>query len=294
MRRASWLTALALVGACLGASRAHAYCRMTTSLRAPSITEPCILPNMDADPPEHFLAWQRACTSITLSATNASADLTESEVLGVLERSIATWESVTCGGAPVGLDVQVLQDLSTCGRPLYRDSGGNVSTIMFVADWTERMNDPAAFALTTVWHRKSTGEILDADMEINELRGPYAICPPAGCTEDRGVDLENVVTHEMGHYFGLAHSTNMDSTMFASAVAGETIKRDLDADDVMGLCEVYPAGSLPAECDYTPRGGLDLTCNTGCSVRAPGAPERGPLLVVVAALALVLSRRRPG
>lgn len=266
------------------AGDASAYCRMTTSQRAPTVAEPCVTPDAEADPPEHFLEWRRPCTSISLSVSRPPSTLTEDEVYGVLDRSIATWEAVTCGGQPVGFQIAVLAEQSTCVEPLYRDDGGNVNTIMFIDDWDEREYDSGAFALTTVWHRRSTGEILDADMEINELRGPYVICPPTGCTEDRGVDLENVITHEMGHYLGLSHSTNMDATMFASAVAGETSKRDLDEDDVEGLCAIYPPGSPEGECDFAPRGGLDLDCDQGCSVSGVGAGGSSAWLVLFAGL----------
>jgi len=106
------------------------------------------------------------------------------------------------------------------------------------------------------------------------------------------VDLENVMTHELGHYLGLAHSTVLDATMFASAEAGETIKRDLDPDDIEGLCTIYPAGSPGGVCDFTPRGGLQLDCETGCSVSSLGAGPASSLPAFFAAVALIRFRRR--
>lgn len=292
MRAGPTLLAAALSVFALGATRASAFCRMTTSQRAPTIAEPCVLPDMNADPPEFFLEWRRPCTSIALSVERPPSSMTEEQVYAVLDRSIATWEGVSCGGSPVGIQIAVLSEQSTCIEPLYRDGGGNVNAVMFIDDWTEREYDSGAFALTTVWHRRSTGEILDADMEINELRGPYEVCPPMGCTEDRGVDLENVITHELGHYLGLAHSTNMDATMFASAVAGETIKRDLDADDVEGLCAVYPPGSPAGECEFTPRGGLDLGCDEGCNASGVGRGGSAVWLGLLGVLGLLMRRRQ--
>lgn len=275
MRRAlaSSLIALALAAP----ATASAWCRMTTSGRQPSPGAPCVLPDPAADPPERFLEWLRPCTGIALSVEATSQDLSDAEVRAILGRSIATWEAVECDGTPVGVDISILDEDSVCVAPFYRDDGGNVNAIMFVDDWAERGNDPAAFALTTVWHRRSTGEILDADMEVNEQRGPYGVCPDAGCVDRRTVDLENVFTHELGHYLGLAHSTEAEATMFASAVDGETLKRDLAADDVEGLCAAYPPGTPTGECDPTPRGGLVLDCEPGgCSVSALGARPGSP------------------
>ncbi len=272
---------------------AHAWCRMTTSDRAPTPAMPCVYPDPSANPPEHYLEWLRPCSAIALS-TAASRDLTQEQVIGVFTRAIETWESVECSGTPLGVQIGIMTESSTCTGPLYRDGGGNVNAIMFVTDWGDRMYDTTAFAVTTVWHRKTSGEILDVDMEINELRGPYGICPPDGCLDRRTVDLEDVVTHELGHYLGLAHSTDPETTMFASAVAGETVKRDLAPDDIEGICNVYPPGTPAGECDYTPKGGLVLDCNTGgCSVSPGAAGSPLALAAPLSMLALRLRRRRP-
>lgn len=291
-RAANAALALAL-GMSVGTPSASAWCRMTTSLRTATAATPCVLPDPTTDPPEQYLEWRRPCTAIALSASAPSADLSVDDVYAVLGRSIATWKGVSCEGTPIGFDIAILSDQATCEAPLYRDDGGNANTVLFVSDWAASMNDPGAFAVTTVWHRRSTGEILDADMEINERKGPYGICPPAGCLDRRTVDLENVITHELGHYLGLAHSTDLGATMFTSAVAGETIKRDLADDDIAGICTIYPPGTPAGECDYTARGGDRLDCATGCAVSTPG---RGRPLAIAwgagLALAMLAVRRR--
>lgn len=292
MTRALAIGCLAAVLAVAG--DASAWCRMTTSRRVPTVAEPCVFPDPTTNPPEQYLEWLRPCSAIALSVTSPSRDLSEDDVIGVLNRSVATWNAVSCGGTPIGYQLIVLGDRTTCDGPLYRDGGGNVNSVQFVLDgWADRMYDANAFAVTTVWHRRSTGEILDADMDLNERRGPYGICPTGGC-DTRTVDLENVVTHELGHYLGLAHSEEVDATMYVSAVAGEVIKRDLDADDIEGMCAVYPPGRPEGECDHAPRGGLDLDCETGCCTVAPGRPGRtsGPLAVLALILLPALASRR--
>lgn len=282
------------VAASLMPSAASAWCRMTSSPRQPTASEPCVSPDPTTDPPEQYLAWLRPCSGIALSVTAASNDLSEDEVIGVFERSITTWESVTCSGESLGVDIQLLSEQSTCTAPTYRDGDGNVNAVMFVADWGEREYDPNAFAVTTVWHRRSTGEILDVDMEINERQGPYGICPDAGCTDSRTVDLENVVTHEIGHYLGLAHSEDVNATMYAMAVAGETHKRDLTPDDQAGICAVYPPGSPAGECDYAPQNGLVLHCDQGgCAISPAGSSSSAPwLALLVGGFGILIARRR--
>ena len=257
----------------------------------PTAEEPCVLPDPTTDPPEQFLAWRAPCTAMTLSVVAPPTALSDVEVRGVLERVFTTWDGVSCDGRPVGFDIGLSRDENTCASPLYRDGSGNTNALMFVTDWNDRMNDPAAFAITTVWHRPSTGEILDVDMELNEERGPYAVCPAAGCADGR-VDLENVVAHEMGHYLGLAHSEVADATMAGSAVAGETSKRDLHDDDVAGICAVYPAGAFEEACDPTPRGGLERDCEPGCGCSAPGRTSISASWMLLLPVLIARLRRR--
>ncbi len=55
------------------------------------------------------------------------------------------------------------------------------------------------------------------------------------------MDLQNIITHELGHSGGLGHpeSTCVDETMYAFASAGETKKRDLNAGDKAGINNLY-------------------------------------------------------
>lgn len=142
--------------------------------------------------------------------------------------------------------------------------------------------DLAIIGLTTVTYDPSTGVVHDADMELNDWDGTsgslpqtgatlptdgwYLTCTaglsslcgaygaPAGCIY---MDLQNTVTHEAGHFIGLAHPTSCPSlpggtcssaTMFASASLGEITKRTLSLDDVQALETVYPAAAATPTC----------------------------------------------
>jgi hypothetical protein len=160
-------------------------------------------------------------------------------------------------------------------------------------------------ALTTTSYRVSTGEILDADMELNAWEptagsGYYFTCvnPPASTCTSSGqagcirTDVENTVTHEAGHFLGLAHATMLDATMYAGAVAGETSKRTLAQDDVDGICSIYPAGKPTANCIDGP---CPAPCTApassgggGCGCRTAG----GEGLLAILALLPAFRRRR--
>ncbi len=158
---------------------------------------------------------------------------------------------------------------------------------------------PDAIAVTVVWHNTDTGQIYDADMLFNEAYGPFVQCPSSGCVGGMPrFDLENTLTHEAGHFLGLAHSDVASSTMYFSADRNEIAKRSLDQDDVDGLCAIYAGATVPAECDPGPRHGFDADCTVerarndgGCNCTV-GTRRRGSLLGAAAAALLAFTVRR--
>jgi len=291
------LTALALIP-----GQASAWCQMTTSDLSPTELEPCILASNH--PGEYPLAWRHRCTSISLSTMDGSFDLSEADVRGVLARSIATWEAVRCDGVAPGVDMLLLAETNLASHARHFSNGRNVNSIIFVhEEWSrEREHDPRALAVTYVWHDPSTGEIFDADIELNEETNHFVICPAiVGCNPaaDDTADLENTLTHELGHYLGVAHTPDdVMATMHFRADLGEVLKRDLQPDDEAGLCNIYPPGTLPEACEYTPRGGLGLDGEppSGCAARARGVAHSNtpPLLgaLGLGLLGLLVARRR--
>ncbi len=279
-------------------ARAQAWCQMVSGNIRPTVTEPCVLAaNHDDIVP---LAWRRRCTSFGVSEALPPQSLTTAQVQEVLRASFLTWTTADCGGASTGLSADVLLDTNLCTEAAHHRGGPNTHAIVFVqSGWSaERGHASNAYAVTYVWHDTDTGEILDADIEVNESSRRYALCPELGGCTDGTVDLQNVLTHELGHYFGLAHTPDDSlATMDSVAPPGEIIKRTLATDDITGICTMYPPGVLPAACDPTPRGGQDLSCAPGgsCGCMAPGHPtsSRSSVgLLLLAALGLLSRFRR--
>ena len=86
-------------------------------------------------------------------------------------------------------------------------------------------------------------EILEFDITINSNVGwsTDLTCPGHNCG---ALDLQNVMTHEIGHALDLYHVSEpaqAELTMAPGAAMGETKKRDLGAGEVLALRRIYPA-----------------------------------------------------
>jgi len=189
--------------------------------------------------------------------------LTPDQYSDAIVQAFDTWTGVDCGGGnPPSIDLLQLRDVS-CAASQYNPSGPNVNVVYFDDNgWAASQdNIDSTLALTTVSF-DSAGDILDADMAINSARHDFTVGD-----ESIQEDLVSIVTHEVGHFLGLAHSPRPDAVMYYSYAQG-TNKRALTDDDIEAICAVYPP-QRKATCNPTPVGGLGDTCS-GTSTREAG------------------------
>jgi MYXO-CTERM domain-containing protein len=306
--------ALALAGASLlSPHAAHAFCRTTTT-PIPANYSPTRGCFTDGLP----LFWKGACVGYSANS-EASAIVPLEAATTVIDQAFDAWNNLSCpSGATAGIATSNLGPV-TCSEVRYNTNGPNQNVIVF-RDVKWPYSDPNnTLGLTTVTFNADTGEIYDADMEINATGGNLST---SNTVPANGFDLLSVITHEAGHFLGLAHATDAQATMFASYKPGSSSLRSLAADDIAGLCEIYPSSSLravaasvsasgtvPADaCDPTPRHGFASACSEnpapsestsdsgGCSV-GPGSVSASRSATVglglaLAAAAASLRRRR--
>jgi MYXO-CTERM domain-containing protein len=178
--------------------------------------------------------------------------------------SVATWGA----GLP---DDAVVFELGAAAPAAPRADDG-VNTIRWALDQDDPDVERGVLGRTFAIFRTSTGELRDADIVLDAADFAWTT-DLAACANE--YDFASALTHELGHAIGLAHSIgHPDATMFATGDACESAKRDLDADDVAALAELY----APRD-----EGG------GGCSTS--GAPGGGTLLVLGAALMIARRRR---
>jgi hypothetical protein len=106
--------------------------------------------------------------------------------------------------------------------------------------WKSSNITSGVFAVTITTFETATGQIVDADMELNDRDFTWDTLGPTGTTGIIGrAMIESVVTHELGHFIGLDHPNNAQSTMFFASSPGLINQTTLEADDRAVLIEGY-------------------------------------------------------
>lgn len=117
-----------------------------------------------------------------------------------------------------------------------------------ICGWRNRAGySPLALALASVSHDPRNGEIVDVDIEINADDWEFELIDEN--SDGTRHDLQNTLTHEIGHFIGLDHC-HVDAlvsgddctpvTMRAQADLADTSMRDLSEDDIAGAVDIYP------------------------------------------------------
>ncbi len=292
-RSAAWLAALGggLAALALGAApqEAHAFCRSTTC------TEDCARDLDGCKTSGEPLWWANSCVGFSLQR-DASEHIPMKYVRQVATRSFTAWSDLECETGYATLAFSEL-DEAECKRTEYNVDGKNSNIILFQDNKWDYKGADNTLAKTTVTFDAETGEIFDADIEINHAYNNFTISD-----EIVDYDLESVLTHEVGHLIGLDHTPDYAATMYAGYEPGSMEQRSLEPDDVLGACTAYPP-EREAVCDPRPRGGFGSACGdavaedgavAACSLATVGGGEGAPRgsLPALAGLALVVAARR--
>lgn len=99
-----------------------------------------------------------------------------------------------------------------------------------------------ALAVTYTWYNPSTKQAVDIDTIMNS-RYAWSYTPPPQCSlYPTTYDVQNILTHELGHTVGLNdHYTSAytNNTMYGYGSKGEVIKDTLTNGDKIGAHNIY-------------------------------------------------------
>jgi hypothetical protein len=268
--------------------------------------------------------WPGSCVYMQPDAAG-TPDLPADQTFGAIQKAISNWNTALTGHAYQQLKYDT-------PAPLEAHLDG-VNTVKFRTDRWCHPDDAqvkdlcypdVAAGITTVFFvqdgHSNAGAIEDTDIELNDINFQFVIEPNEGTlTGGRSpADLENTVTHELGHVLGLDHPCKppttlpqevddqgnpppdcnaippaevekiTTATMYPTYTRGEISKRMPKADDVNGVAEAYPPAKDPKVCKHTNLNDY----GGGCAiVPGHGAPLTVLVLVGLALVALVARRR---
>jgi hypothetical protein len=272
-----------------------------------------------------MLKWPQSCVMITAYPADFVSRMPLDQIMSATTGSADAWSTVS--DPCTYLDITV--DYSSASAPLANPRDQQNMVIFRTMNWCKLLAsgscdtavyyDPAALALTTVSARMSSGQLTDADIEVNAFHfmwGDLVVNPPTG-GGTQVHDLRNAMTHEMGHLIGLDHTCFppgntmprpnddmgqpipdcnvasqevIETTMFPSADSGDVDKRTLAADDQRAVCEIYPAADDPNVCKpVVPPD--DGGCDCGAAARSTAAT---PVAAALAVAFFIWRRRRRG
>jgi uncharacterized protein (TIGR03382 family) len=228
-----------------------------------------------------FQNWQAVfsgCGNLSLEEGDRVDDRKAGYVVGGDNRNLVLFRLRTCGGVVPAND------------PCWGDdSCGNKYDC-----WEDEANQTIAITLTT--YDEKSGIIYDSDILMNSPGFDFTTSDGARCTTPIttncvSTDVQNTMTHEIGHFIGLDHTTYVGSTMNPQAPTGELTKRSIDEGSRDFVCESYPKGQASQSC-------LQPTANPnlGSKAQVAGCASTGAeaWLPALAGWALLLVRRRKG
>lgn len=187
--------------------------------------------------------WSRAKLNLAGNPINSSG-LSQSDVFDAVVRSLQRWRAASDGG--VQFDYWQGTDPATY-EPNSNYNG--LSSLYFAsnADGPTGLT-PNILGLTQVWYNTGTGQILEADTVLNDKNFIFTTNPTdtsgfgssqASFSSRNHVFVENVITHELGHSFGLSHSEQLQSTMLFMESPEQA---HLGCDEQVAIHSLYPTG----------------------------------------------------
>jgi hypothetical protein len=215
--------------------------------------------------------------SIVINHTG-SADIPDGSHFTALRNAISAWNHAG------GTSAQIIEDTSPAQEARTDWSSSDIHLVYFdeVNSSGYFPNGSGTVALTPLWFL-SDGTITDADVLFNGNVFQFTTSGQLG-----RFDVQDVATHELGHFLGLDHSGWAGASLYPYVDPGMLLHRSLSLDDVHGVRDMYPNQTF-ASLHGTIRRSSDNSSVSGAHVFARDANGRtvgGTLSMLGGAFAL--------
>ena len=180
--------------------------------------------------PEYKISINRGTTDIPITlAVYAStySGLEASFITNAITLASQEWDKATTADLLLDFNTPVIE--GTKGPTIAL----NQENAVFFADYS----DSNVIGRASYWYNRATKEIVECDIMFNtDFQWGDGKANPAV------MDLQNIATHELGHFFNLADiydTSKIDLTMYGYSWLGDTQKRDLATGDTLGIQKVF-------------------------------------------------------
>ncbi|OGZ83743.1 MAG: hypothetical protein A2599_01445 [Candidatus Staskawiczbacteria bacterium RIFOXYD1_FULL_39_28] len=177
--------------------------------------------------------WTYALNTSTVPSSVGSANLSV-----IVENAFSKWSGATGSSNKVFF----AKSSSTTTKTRASQDGKNI-----IAWGTTPSN---ALGVTYTWYYKTTGVAVEVDTIMNRRvswswSNPATWTSPlATCASSNAYDAQDILTHELGHWMGLADmydtANYQNATMYGYGSKAEIKKDTLSAGDVAGIQAIYP------------------------------------------------------
>jgi hypothetical protein len=197
--------------------------------------------------------WAGNSVSFYVNPVNQDG-LTESAVVSALQVAASNWKNQSTA------DINVFYAGKTGGATI----GNNGKNEIFF-----RNESNGGTAAVTYWWYGGDGKFLDSDMMFYDA-GFKFFTGQSGCSQ--GIYIEDLASHEFGHFIGIQHSADTTATMYPSVSSwcGQNW-RYLAQDDITAVQLVYPGSSQSSATPASPTGAAATLATTSPQVNVTWA-----------------------
>lgn len=180
-------------------------------------------------------------------------------------------------------------------------SGGydGINTLKWINDEWEYGDDTLGITLSTYY--SDTALVIETDILFNAVDKTWS---SAQQTPSDSFDLRSVATHEIGHFFGLGHSEDIQSTMYPTTTKGNNATRLLSTDDRLAIGALIDEmnARLNGESQTSPpnetaivreeKPGVLNRTSMGCSLGSEEANGIGWVILLFIAFRFILKQKK--